>query len=141
MKNLLKTIALVIVLTTCYNCTTESVDNIQEELIANSDVSVLDAPNVACSGTIPQARLTNNGTVPFNLEIYSMEGTLLNHEYNITPGNTTSWKPFIEGETLFSVTNDTFEDEKVIYTMGTCMEFDMEIGIDNKLTSATPEQL
>ena len=133
---LTKAIACAIVLTTCFSCSIEPIDNPQSITIT-SEESLLDP----CTGVNPTARLTNNGDVNFDLEIYTIDGILLNHEYNIAPGSASTWKSFVPGETMFSVTNSTYEDEKVIYTMNTCMEFDMEIGVDNKLTSATPVTL
>jgi hypothetical protein len=136
--NLTKIIACAIIMSTCFSCTVESVDNnvINPEL-NSADLTLADP----CSGNNPRARLTNNGSINFDLEILTLDGILLNHEYNITPGSSTSWLHFVPGEVIFSVTNNSIEDEKLVYEMLTCMEFDMEIDVDNQLTDAEPIQL
>lgn len=137
---LTKAIASAIVITLFFNCSIESIDNSVNALNVNQSELDDSTPVDPCIGQDPKARLTNNGSVIFDIEIYSLDGVLLNHEYSIAPGETTAWKPFVSGETMFSVSNSVVADEKVVYTMGTCMEFDMEIGADNKLTAAVPVQ-
>jgi hypothetical protein len=136
MKNLLKSVLLIATVCLFSSCSTEQVE-INTQSVEN--FQYLDSQD--CTDQDPKARLTNNGTVNFNLEILSIDGVLLNSEYNIQPGSVTSWKYFAEGEILFSIDNSIFQDEKVIYIMNTCMEFDMEIGSDNLLTNAVPIQL
>ena len=135
---LTKIIACAIIISTCFSCTVEPVSNdVINPEINSSDLTLADP----CNGNNPRARLTNNGSINFDLEILTLDGILLNHEYNITPGSSTSWLHFVPGEVIFSVTNTSIEDEKLVYEMLTCMEFDMEIDIDNKLTDAEPIQL
>jgi hypothetical protein len=111
-----------------FGCTSEE--------IGSDNLSAFDA-NDDCIGVNPQVRITNNGDVNFDLDVYGDQG-LLGFVHNIAPGETSTWITFTEGETLFAVSNDTYKDEKVIYHMMTCMEFNMEIGVDNQLTSAIP---
>jgi len=137
MKNLLKTIAFAILITALYNCSSEPLDDFDSalELIEETQSS---QDLAACSGLNPEARIVNNGTVPIDLDILDMNGAVLGFVHNLAPGNTSIWISFPAGETLFAVSNDSFEDEKVIYTMTTCMIFDMEVDSSNTLTSAVP---
>ncbi len=133
MKNLLKSTLLIATICLFTSCSVEQI-----EMSDQSVENLQPLYSQDCSDQDPKARLTNNGTVNFNLEILSIDGILLNSEYNIQPGSVTSWKYFPQGEILFSIDNSNFQDEKVVYIMNTCMEFDMEIGSDNLLTNAVP---
>ena len=135
--NLTKALALALALNLCFSCTVDPVNDSEIET-PQFQQSIASNP---CNDEDPVARLTNNGTVTFHLEIYSMDGVLLNHEYDITPGSTTSWKSFESGETLFSVTNSSFTDFKEVIVMDNCTQLDMEIDGNNILISTTPEQL
>lgn len=137
MKNLLRTIASAILLLALLNCTSETLDTNESALLeteAQADVN-------ACVGANPEARITNNGTVPIDLDILDVDGNVVGFVYNLAPGNTSNWLSFLPGEILFAVSNDFFEDEKVVYTMTTCMIFDMEVDGTNALTSAVPESI
>ena len=140
MKNLLRSIAVAILFTTLYNCSIEPIDNSESQLIIEetqaADVNV-------CIGDNPEVRFTNNGDYLFSLDIFNEDGDLLGFVHDLAPGDTSTWISFPTGETLFSVSNLTpnVMEEKVVYTMNTCMIFDIEIGNDNQLTSAVPEQL
>ena len=73
MKNLLKMIAFAILLTALYNCTSEPLSNsdLDQLIIENIDASA-DANN--CTGDNPAARITNNGSVPVDLDIFDENG-------------------------------------------------------------------
>ena len=134
MKNLLRNIASAILLLALLNCTSEPLGNVDPEILETQ--IALDA--VSCVGTDPEARITNNGTVPIDLDILNMDGDVLGFAHNLAPGETSIWISFPEGEILFAVSNDFFEDEKVVYTMNICLTFDMEVDGSNTLTSAVP---
>ena len=136
---LTKAVTFVMVLSTCLSCTVESAEDSNFNLNSEEISVEASAMNEPCNGDNPKARLTNNGTTNFDLEIYTIDGILLNHEYNVAPGSSTSWLYFVPGETIFSVTSTTVEDSKVHFPMGTCMEFEMEIGEDNLLTDSVPQ--
>ena len=141
MKNLLKMIAFAILLTALYNCTSEPLSNsdLDQLIIENIDASA-DANN--CIGDNPAARITNNGSVPVDLDIFDENGVLLGFVHNLAPVNVSNWISFPPGNNiLFAVSNDTYEDEKVIYDMTTCMIFDMEFESNNSLSNQTPETL
>lgn len=104
-------------------------ERIDSENLSASDI------NDDCVGVNPQVRITNNGDVNYNLDVFDEQG-LVGFVHNITPGETSTWITFSEGEMFFAVSNDTYEDKKVLYFMSTCMEFNMEIGTNNELTSA-----
>ncbi len=138
-----KAIAFAIVFTTFFNCSIESIDNSQSEsLIVQEEIQTV-TESTTCSGSNPTARITNNGTVIVDFEILTIDGTLLDSEYSLAPGESSSWKTFDQGDIIFSITNEdpNINDLKVAYNMSACMEFDMEIGPDNLLTTATPESL
>lgn len=137
---LTKAIAFAIIITSCFSCSIESIDDSTNAFTINDSVAE-DLPLDPCVGESPKARLTNNGTITFDLEIYNLSGELLSYENNITPGEISSWQTLVSDETVFSVSNTLIPDDKVMYTMNTCMVFEMEIGPDNKLTGAVPVQL
>lgn len=134
MKNLLKYIASAILLLALINCTGESLGT--EDPNVSENQSALDV--TSCVGENPEARITNNGTVPIDLDILDENGNVVGFVHNLAPGNTSSWLSFSPGDILFAVSNDFFEDEKVVYTMAICMTFDMEVDGSNTLTSAVP---
>lgn len=134
MKTLLKYIASAILLLALLNCTSEPLSNENPEIIETQ--TALDVN--ACVGENPEARITNNGTVPIDLDILNENGDVVGFVHNLAPGNTSNWLSFLPGEILFAVSNDFFEDEKVVYTMAICMTFDMEVDGANTLTSAVP---
>ncbi len=141
MKYLLKNIACAIVLLTVFNCATEPVDNSQElSQTTQSQDSNSVAPAVTCNGQSPKARITNNGTIDVNLEIYNESGVLVSHEYGVEPGEHSDWKTFVTGETTFVVSNVN-ADKIIVLDMDTCMIYDMIVGDNNQLTSSQPTDL
>ena len=134
MKHLLKLVVCATSVILLSNCSTEPIGYTEEELIALEE-------NGPCFGNNPEARITNNGTVPIDLDILDDNDTVVAFVHNLLPGNTSSWLSFQPGEILFSVSNDFVEDEKVIYIMNTCMIFDMEVEVTNSLSSAEPESI
>lgn len=137
MKYLLKNIACAILLLSVFNCTTEPVGNNQELNTTQSQESTLDD---YCSGQSPKARITNNGTVNVNLEIFNEAGSLIGHDYGVTPGQTSDWSTFATGVTTFVVSNVN-SDKIIVIDMDTCMAYDMVIGTNNQLTSDQPIHL
>ncbi|MBT8258176.1 MAG: hypothetical protein HKN00_14310 [Flavobacteriaceae bacterium] len=140
MKRLLIFVAAATMAFTSFNCSDEPVDYIEQELQFLEDNISLEANDV-CVGSNPEARISNNGNVAMNLDIIDEDDNVVGYVHNLLPGNTSGWISFPPGEILFSVSNDVVEDEKVVYTMSTCMIFDLEVDIDNKLTSAEPESI
>ncbi len=134
--NLTKSIAYAMLVSLCFSCTVDSVN--ESEIITPQQVQL---NNPTCSEADPIARLTNNGTVNFNLEIYSIDGVLLSSEYDVEPGETTGWKEFQVGETLFSLENAEHADSKIVFMMDECTMIDLEIDSDNALVPVTPQQL
>ncbi|WP_204345044.1 hypothetical protein [Psychroserpens algicola] len=145
MKNLLKyTILCAVVMTTCFNCSVESIENEQfEESFLLENAIAPNSQNPPCSGVDPQARITNNGSVVVTLQIATAEGVVLHTVQDLAPGNSSSYLMFAEGNVIFNVEKNTtgLRDEKVVYTMNQCMSFDLEVDTDNYLTDATPESL
>ena len=138
MKNLLMTAAIAAMALTIFSCTTETVDNFESEIIIEND-PVLQA-NDACDDSIPEARITNNGTVAINLDIINEDDEVVGFVHNLLPGNTSSWISFQPGEILFSVSNDTHvRDVKVVHNMTTCMIYDIVVESDNELSDDGPQ--
>ena len=141
MKYLLKNIAYAIVLLTVFNCTTESVDNSLETLETTQTQETNSVASVStCNGEDPKAKITNNGTIDINLEIYNENGVLIGYEYGIEPGEHSDWSTFAAGETTFVVSNAN-ADKVVVLDMDTCMVYAMVIGTNNQLTSSQPSEL
>ncbi|MBT8265955.1 MAG: hypothetical protein KJO41_02085 [Bacteroidia bacterium] len=139
MKNLLRGVICVMLCSTLYNCSSEPLEEFDSAIVLEDQNSSEDL--AACVGNNPEARITNNGTEAIDLDIFDMNGNLLGFVHNLAPGDTSIWISFPTGETLFAVSRDSFEDEKVIYTMNTCMIFDMEVESTNTLSSATPQSI
>jgi hypothetical protein len=144
MKNLLKyTLACAIVMTTCFSCSVESIENEQLEDSFVIENSVTPNTQDPCTGQDPQARITNNGTVSVTLRIVTVEGVVLHTVQDLAPGNNSSYLMFAEGDVIFDVSKNTtgISDEKVVYSMGECTSFDIEVDTDNYLTNAVPQNL
>lgn len=138
--NLLKAIAFAIVMTPLYNCSVEPVEQLLQE--ENLTFELADEQlSDGCADQDPKVQIINNGTVPFNLEVYSSDLLLQNSLYNLQPGSTSEWLTFSTGSILFSLTNDGFPDEKVLFDMDTCSELTLEIVSDNSLLPSQPIQL
>ncbi len=149
MKYLLKYFALTVLVLSFFNCVVEPMeflDGTSNALVEEIENSVLGEAATAvstdssCNDQDPKARITNNGTVDVDLEIYDIDGNLIAHEYNLEPGHHSDWKDFSSGEVSFLVSISN-SDKLVVVEMGTCMMFDMEIGTNNQLVSDTPIQL
>lgn len=145
MKNLLnKAIASAIVLTTCFNCSTESIESNQlETSFVTEEPTLFQDTQDPCVDQDPRARISNNGSTSVTLEIANLEGTILHTVADLSPGNVSGFLTFAPDNMVFIVTKGTtgVADEKVTYDMTSCMSYDMEIGPDNNLTSSTPVNL
>jgi len=149
MKNLLNnTIACAIVMTTCFNCSVESLDNEQfeESIIIEESSSAEDfaTPNsLECDNEDPVARITNNGTIPITLQIAAIDGTILHTVQDLAPGNVSGYLSFAPSNIIFNVVKNTtgLSDEKVVHDMNSCMSFDIEVGSDNSLNLTVPVNL
>lgn len=141
MKNYLtKAIAYTIVFTSMYNCTVEPVDNLQTQTIQQDSLLDVSSQTDTCTGISPKARITNNGTIPFDYEIFDSTGSLIAGIYGIAPGTVSTWTDFSEGDIIFVVENNSVSDQKVVHTMNDCMELNMEIDANNILTDTQPQQ-
>ena len=125
----MKTLRFFIVFLFVLNCTNDSPLALDDQLANN----VFSPEN--CTNDQPKARLTNNGTVNHSLKIFDENSNVIVSAFNIEPGSTTGWFEFDPQEVVFTVDNDTYSDEKVEAIMENCMQFDMEIGVDDALVS------
>lgn len=135
MKNLLKnTIACAVVLSACLNCSVESTEE------QSFDTPITQA---ACIDQDPQARLMNNGSIAVTLQIATLDGTILHTVQDLAPGNTSSYLSFDSGDIIFNVSKNTtgVSDDKVVFTMGQCMSYEMEVDSSNTLVGNTPDNL
>lgn len=112
-----------------YSCTTEDITELEEP------VTAIQEDALACDNELPTVRLTNNGTVIHNLEIYDADMNLLVSANNLAIGSTTEWFSFEPQEILVRLTNDNKPNEKVVMTMDYCTLFDMIIGGNDFLES------
>ncbi|MFK7781604.1 hypothetical protein [Psychroserpens sp.] len=140
MKNLLKTIAFAIVMSTCYNCTVDSADTVQNNELLSQEVTNSDAPAIQCANQDPKAILTNNSLVPANLEVFDQFGLLMTHAYGVPAGDVSSDLTFPDGMTTFVVSTSTSTKEIKI-DMGNCMIYEVEIDMNNQLDTDVPNQL
>lgn len=149
MKYLLKYFALTVVVLSFFNCIVEPmefldgakntvVEEIENSVLGDQENAV--ATDSSCNGQDPKARITNNGTVDVDLEIYDVDGNIIASEYGVEPGHQSSWKDFACGEISFLVANGS-ADKLIVIEMSTCMKFDMEVGPNNQLVSDQPVHL
>ena len=122
-----------------FNCSTEAIDSETQNLVQTESLNS-DFPETNCSNQDPIARLVNNGSIHFNLEIFDEDGQLLYSIYNIHPGTQTDWLHLPVGLVSFNVSNNN-GSKPVVLDMGHCMAYDMEIGPNNQLTSDEPTHL
>lgn len=141
MKNLLKAIACAVVVFTCYNCSVEPAEPIQDELLTSQeDISDVEIPEVNCTSQDPQAILTNNSLVAVDFEVFDQFGLLMTHAYGVPAGDTSTTLTFPDGITTFVVsTSSTAKEVKI--DMGNCMVYEVEINEDNQLNTDVPTQL
>lgn len=136
MKYLLKNIAYAILLFTAFNCTTEPVDNSQQEFIESVAQEAMFSEQESsddCNGESPKVRIANNGTINVNLEIYDENGSLVDSEHGISTNYVSDWKLLPVGEITFAVSNIN-ADKIVVLDVQTCMNFELDIDSDNNLT-------
>ena len=133
-----KAMAFAIVMSSFYNCSTDSVDN------SNLDSNLQNASqSTNCDSSDPTVRLTNNGTVVMDFEVLlAIDGSLLAEE-QVLPGHTSEWISFEPGIILFSASSnvDGVKDHKVVYDMESCMEYNMQIDADNMLMDTQPQSI
>ena len=139
--NLLKNaVALAIVMTTCFNCSVEEIDNSEVNLITEQTTNIVEQQEaVTCNGSNPKSRITNNGTIPLDLEIFDASGNLIDGAYGVQPSSTSSWLSFPEGTTIFNVTINNIQDQKVGFNMETCTELDMIVDVNHVLVGTSPQ--
>lgn len=141
MKNLLKAIAYAIVISTCYNCSVESTDPIQEEsLFSQEEIIDLEAPDVLCTSQDPQAVLTNNSLLSSDFEVFDHFGLLMTHAYGVPAGDVSPMLTFPDGIVTFIVSTSSSTKEIKI-DMGNCMIYEVEIDENNQLDTDVPTQL
>ena len=141
MKNLLKLSTIALFCAFFFGCSVEPIEeDLQTQLLVEEDLQNQEA--LDCVGDDPKARITNNGSVPIDLDIFDENNVSLGFVHNLLPGETSVWIQFPAGDDiLFAVSNDFVEDEKEIHTMSSCMVFDMEFTSSNALSGATPQSL
>ena len=141
MKNLLKAIACAIVISTCYNCSVESAEIVQEDsvFIMEEIVSSEDSDDV-CTIQDPQATLTNNSLLPTDFEVFDQFGLLITHAYGVPTGDVSPTLSFPNGVTTFIVSTSASTKE-IRIDMGNCMVYDVEIDENNQLDTDVPTQL
>lgn len=141
MKNLLKAIAFAIVIFTCYNCSVESAETIQEDVsFSQEEMANVSTPQTQCTLQDPQAVLTNNSLLPADIEVFDQFGLLMTHAYGVPVGDVSSTLTFPDGVTTFVISTSSSTKEIKI-DMGNCMIYEVEINDDNQLDTDVPIQL
>ena len=141
MKNLLKAIAYAIVISTCYNCSVESAETIQDEsIVSQVETNTFDMPDVLCTNQDPQAVLTNNSLLSVDFEVFDQFGLLMTHAYGVPAGNVSPTLTFPDGVTTFVIsTSASFKEIEI--DMGNCMIYEVVINENNNLDTDVPNQL
>ncbi len=141
MKNLLKAIACAIVISTCYNCSVESTETIQEEsILSQEEITNVVLPETQCTNQDPQAILTHNSLVPANFEVFDQFGLLMTHAYGVPAGDASATLMFPDGMTTFVVSTASSTKEIKI-DMGNCMIYEVVIDENFQLNTDVPNQL
>lgn len=141
MKNLLKAIAYAIVISTCYNCSVESAETIQDEsIVSQVETNAFDMPDVLCTNQDPQAVLTNNSLLSVDFEVFDQFGLLMTHAYGVPAGNVSPTLTFPDGVTTFVISTSASSKEIEI-DMGNCMIYEVVINENNNLDTDVPNQL
>ncbi|MCB0382255.1 MAG: hypothetical protein KDD05_02820 [Psychroserpens sp.] len=141
MKNLLKAIAYAIVISTCYNCSVESAETIQDEsIVSQVETNAFDMPDVLCTNQDPQAVLTNNSLLSVDFEVFDQFGLLMTHAYGVPAGNVSPTLTFPDGVTTFVIsTSASFKEIEI--DMGNCMIYEVVINENNHINTAVPSSL
>ncbi len=133
MKYLLKLSAVSCLILILSSCSTESLDDTYAKTSnSNYETSAIQF----CSGQNPQSKLINNGTITFTFKIIdSNDNTMVVH--NISPGTSSSWMSFTEGETLFSIDGNTanVDDSKLLLDMSNCSEVEIVVNSLNEVNN------
>lgn len=141
MKNLLKAIACAVVISTCYNCSVESTETIQEEsIVSQEEINDFEIPEVLCSNQDPQAVLTNNSLLSVDFEVFDQFGLLMTHAYGVPAGAVSPTLSFPDGVTTFVISTSASSKEVKI-DMANCTIYDVVINENNHLNTAIPTQL
>lgn len=135
--NLLKRIVFTMLLLSMLNCSVEPLEQSDVSLNSIETIPAIEETST-CDGSDPQVRVINNGTVPFDLEVYDTDGNFLNSIMGVHPTHTSDWVSFGEAETLFSITNSAAQDTKVVFLMENCTQLTIEIGSDNQWIYSEP---
>lgn len=139
MKHLLKLIAIAIITLSFTSCTVESLDN---EIVEQSSLTDTEALNSTCVNTNPQARLINNGTLPFHFKVLN-NVTLISSDLAVMPGTTTSWRSFSDGYVLLLVesTDPNIPGNKIELNMSLCSEIEIIVDSNNEIVETSPTDL
>lgn len=141
MKNLLKAIACAIVISTCYNCSVESADIVQEDSqFSQEEITSVEVPEIQCTSQDPQAVLTNNSLVSADFEVFDQFGLLMTHAYGVPAGDVSPTLTFPDGVTTFIVSTSSSTKEIKI-DMGNCMVYEVVLDENFQLNTDVPNQL
>lgn len=131
MKHLLHSFMTLAIVFLFASCTTEPI-----EVIETSEEIAQTVASTPCVGENPKARLTNNSNLVANLEIFDENGVLVNHEYDLQPGETSDWKDFNAGEVSFKIST-TASEKAITIDMVNCSAYDVTIDENNHLNTDT----
>lgn len=141
MKNLLKAFAYAFVMSTCYNCTTESVEIIQDDtLITQEEIAAFEELDDVCTSQNPQAVITNNSLLAVDFEVFDHFGILMTHAYGVPVGDVSPVLTFPDGVVTFIVST-SISTKEIKIDMGDCMIYQVEIDENNQLNTDVPTPL
>ena len=128
------------VMTTCFNCSVEPIENSQTETLSIQEIAISNqAAAMNCNGSNPKARISHNGTLPADYEIYDASGAFIGAAYDVMPGSISDWITFPAGNVIFNITIDSMSDQKVGFSMETCTELNMQLDSNNELMDVQPQ--
>ncbi|RKE95443.1 hypothetical protein [Ichthyenterobacterium magnum] len=133
MKNLLKTIAMAMVIFSCYNCSVEPTDNQLENNQTATELSVSSDSDNLCAGDLPKIKLTNNGTYVFDVSILGFDSVLLASQGGILVNNHTGWIELSVLDVVVVANNPTIYGQKIELNLELCDNLELEIDSNNEL--------
>ena len=121
----MKKITLILVLLLIVNCTTDSPDS-QDEL------STFRQQVLSCVDDDPQIKITNNGTIIFDVAVYGEDYSEVYSE-SLSIGSNTDWFDSSNTEIIIVASNNNFYGRKIQLSLLPCDIIEVEIDANNNL--------
>ena len=121
----MKKITLILVLLLIVNCTTDSPDS-------QFEPSELRQQVLSCVDDDPQIKITNNGTIIFDVAVYGEDYSEVYSE-SLTTGSNTDWFDSSINEVIVVASNDNFYGRKIKLSLLPCDIIVVELDANNNL--------